>query len=49
MSILKKLQHYRFTDKTINNMIQALKNPNKRPNMRNGKRNGKDLLPKMTN
>ena len=32
MSILKKLQHYRFTDKTINNMIQALKNPNKTPN-----------------
>ena len=32
MSILKKLQHYKFTDKTINNMIQALKNPDKRPN-----------------
>ena len=32
MSVLKKLQHYKFTDKTINNMIQALKNPNKRPN-----------------
>ena len=32
MSVLKKLQHYKFTDKTIDNMIQALKNPNKRPN-----------------
>ena len=25
MSILKKLQKYKFTDKTVNNMIQALK------------------------